>query len=257
MERLVFFIFFVFFSSSQSICSDSVYNFVSIMGLPEQGISARIVEEIFTRAGFDIEIKDYPGERARLLSSSGLRDGEICRIYSFGEFNPTLVRVNIPYSSVNTTAFVNSMSDLESGVFSSLHDYRVAILRGVQTTYDLTKEYENVIVMDSLESMFKFLHYGRADIVLTSEIAGLSIIQKLNLQWIEPIGIVSSEPLYIYFHEKHKEVVPEIEKVISSMKSRRELSALREKFEIEYLSSLDLVESALQSSLSNNRSDME
>jgi ABC-type amino acid transport substrate-binding protein len=87
-----------------------------------------------------------------------------------------------------------------------------------------------VTATTSLENMIKMLDADRFDVMVTDLFSGLVAVRKLNLQArIYPL----SPPLerihiYHYLHERHRDLVPKVGKVIAQMEASGELAALRE-----------------------------
>jgi hypothetical protein len=52
-----------------------------------------ILPQIFEKIGIKITITPLPAKRAEAAATSGKKDGEIMRIFSNGETNPTVVRL--------------------------------------------------------------------------------------------------------------------------------------------------------------------
>lgn len=71
-------------------------HFSSIEGLVEQEISRLILPQIYARLSIDITITPLPAKRAQFEADSGISDGEIMRIHSYGEEIKNVIRV--PYS---------------------------------------------------------------------------------------------------------------------------------------------------------------
>lgn len=232
------FLFLLFGSVGIVFGQDATYHFVRIEGLAEQAVAAKILPEIYKKIGIDIEIEALPGERAKLVATTGTTDGETLRIFSYGEKNPTMVRVPTPYFSMETTAFAKKSSNISIKSKEDLQKYTIVIVRGVQHTKDITEGFKKVDISNGLEPMMKFLVMGRADIALTNTISGLAVLKKLKLSKIAPVGTLETIDLFHYVHEKNKDIVPKVDEAIQKMKNSGELKQLREKFEKEYLDSI-------------------
>jgi hypothetical protein len=78
--------------------------------------------------------------------------------------------------------------------------------------------------------MVKMLDADRFELMVTDLFSGLVAVRKLNLQArIHPL----SPPLerihiYHYLHERHRDLVPKVGKVIAQMEASGELAMLRE-----------------------------
>jgi ABC-type amino acid transport substrate-binding protein len=233
----LFFVASVLFSGSS--WSQIKFQFASIENLVEQEIAAKMIVPIFKSAGFDIEIVPMPGERARVKAVRGSLDGDLSRILSFGENNPSLIRVPTPYSSVETVAFALKSKNISIETKEDLGKHKLVIVRGVQTTKDLTKEMPNVKVLNSLKQVVRFVQADRGDIFITSDIAAFAMLKRLKTTSFAPIFEISSLPLYVYFNPKHKDVVPKIDRAIQEKARTGELKKMRALYENQAINGID------------------
>jgi ABC-type amino acid transport substrate-binding protein len=180
-----------------------------------------------------------PAERARTEVVAGRKDGSLLRIFSYGENNPSLIRVPTPYSTVETVAFALASKNISITTIDELGEHALVIVRGVQTTHDLTKNFSNVYEVTHLGQAIRFLRAGRADILITSDIAALAILKRLKITDINPIFDINSLPLYVYFNFKHKNVVSKIDTAIKEKIRTSELKKWRIQFREEYLNAIN------------------
>ncbi|MBF0203559.1 MAG: transporter substrate-binding domain-containing protein [Desulfamplus sp.] len=228
----------VVMSVSNAFSENSKYHFVMIDGLAEQVVAEKMLKDIYNKMGIAINIQAVPGERAKMLATTGKSDGETLRIFSYGEKNKMMVRVPTPYSSLETTVFAKKSSNITIKSKDELKKYKIVIVRGVQHTQDITEGIETVYVIDNSEMMMKFLDAGRADIAITNTIVGLSVLKTLKNSEIVPIGTLETLDLFHYLNEKNKDIVPKVDEIIQSMTKSGELKQLREKYEQEYLENI-------------------
>ncbi|MFT5839984.1 MAG: polar amino acid transport system substrate-binding protein [Flavobacteriales bacterium] len=215
------------------------FHFASIDGLAEQEIAEKMIVPIFKSAGFDIKIEAMPAGRARAEVVAGRKDGSLLRIFSYGENNPSLIRVPTPYSTVETVAFALESKNISITSIDELGEQSLVIVRGVQTTHDLTKNFPNVHAVTYLSQAMRFLKAGRADILITSDIGALAMIKRLNITNITPIFEISSLPLYVYFNFIHKNAVSKIDTAIKEKIRTGELKMWRNQFREEYLDAIN------------------
>ena len=99
-----FFLSFVSLIFSTTIFS-AQYNYVSIEGLIEQRIGEGVVTVLYEKLGHTVTITALSGKEAEVAATSGKKDGEIMRIWAYGENNLTTKRVPTPYYSLETMGF--------------------------------------------------------------------------------------------------------------------------------------------------------
>jgi len=203
------------------------YFFVSIQDLIEQEVGRLIIPEIYKKLNLKATISPVPGKRAQFLASSGTKDGEIMRIWTYGIENPTTIRVPTPYYYLETMAFIKKGSGIVINNKKDLSKYKLVKVRGVKHTNNITKGFSNVHDLNSTETMMKFLQAGRADVALTNTVDGMLVLKKFGIKNIVPIKKpLAVLDLYHYIHEKHKALVPKVDDVIKELKASGELKRI-------------------------------
>jgi len=209
------------------------YRFASIQSLAEQEVGKLVIPYIYNKLNNTVSVHPLPAIRAEQKLLLGEYDGELMRIFSYGEGKAEVVRVPTPYYTLHTTAFIRKDSAIKLINRESLTQFTIAKVRGVKHTDDITKGIDNVFDLDTSRQMMTFLINGRADIALTSAIDGQKVINDLGLSdaiiaYSQPLTI---QPLYHYLHIKHFAKVESIDAVINSMKLSGELAQLNRSFE--------------------------
>jgi len=231
----------IFIIITANIISAEEYHFASIEQLIEQEIGSKVLPEIYKKLGIDITITPLPGKRAEKEATSGLKDGEIMRIWTYGEENSTMKRVPTPYYYLETMAFINKNSGIEINSVEELKKYSLAKVRGVKHTNNITEGMTNVRDLDTTEQMMRFLQKGRADVALTNTIDGLFILAELGFTDIIPVdNPLAVLDLFHYIHEDHTDLVSRVDEVIKQMKSTGELEEIIIKKEQEVINNQEI-----------------
>jgi polar amino acid transport system substrate-binding protein len=203
------------------------YNFASIELLIEQAVGRIVLTQIYKNIGININVSPLPGKRAQYVANSGMKDGEIMRIWTYGDESPNTIRVPTPYYYLETMPFVLENSKIIITKKEDLANYRLTTIRGVKHTTNITKGLKNTYEMSSTKDMFTLLVSGKVDVVLTNTIDGNLALARLGLNHVismkEPLARL---PLYHYIHKGHKDVISLVDKEIKRMKSNGELAAL-------------------------------
>jgi ABC-type amino acid transport substrate-binding protein len=196
------------------------YQFASIEYLIEQEIGRIVLPKIYKNIGIDIVVVPLPGQRAQFEANVGIKDGEIMRIWTYGDENKQSIRVPTPYYYLETMAFILKDSQIDIRNKDDLKKYRLAKVRGVKHTNNITKGLSNVYEMNSTENMFRMLNNGKIDVVLTNTLDGNLVLKRLGFDNIvsinKPLAVL---PLYHYVFEKHKVMVPLIDSEILRLKN--------------------------------------
>lgn len=224
---LIFLISFSFGVASKDSPPKPDFHFVSIEFLIEQEVGRIVLTQIYQNIGLTIDISPLPGDRAQFVARSGNKDGEIMRIWTYGEENESLIRVPTSYYYLETMPFIMTGRNIFVSSSNDLKNYKLAKVRGVKHTNNITKGLTNVYEMNSTENIFKLLRSGRVDIALTNTLDGNLVLSRLGFDNVEALSSPLAElPLYHYIHEKNKHLVPLIDKEIKRLKERGELSEL-------------------------------
>jgi hypothetical protein len=196
------------------------YHFASIEFLIEQEVGRIVLEQIYNNIGINITISPLPAKRAQYLANTGIKDGEIMRIWTYGDENLNSIRVPTPYYYLETMPFVLKKSRIVIKQKQDLAEYRLAKIRGVKHTNNITQGFSNIYEMSSTEVMFKQLLSGNVDVVLTNTIDGNLVLKRLGLSDIKMMqSPLVRLPLYHYVNQKNQHLVPLIDQEIQRMKS--------------------------------------
>ncbi|MCO7187157.1 MULTISPECIES: transporter substrate-binding domain-containing protein [unclassified Pseudoalteromonas] len=212
-------------------------HFVSINYLIEQEVGRLVLPEIYRQLNVTIVVTPYPGKRAQQLVRSGKRHGEIMRIYSYGDENPNTIRVPTPYYTLETMAFVRSDSHVDIQNEQDLSNYRIAKVRGVKHTNNITKGMSEVEDTDTTIQALNLVSKGLADIALTNRIDGLVMLAKAGIENVVPhqrsFRVLK---LYHYIHKDQRHWVKKIDDVLRRMTQSGELTELIKKAENQVIS---------------------
>ena len=201
--------------------------FTQIVDTPDQAIGAVIVKAAYEKLGISVNFDILPGKRALMESSEGRADGDVHRIFEIGDEYPTLLRVPTPINYIEPSVF-SKIHEFKVMDCPALQGYQVGIVRGVKHSQLCTQGMENVFVGDDLTGVMRMLDAGRVELLITARINGLLLANKLKLDAIKPLSPpLSRFWVYHYLHERHKDLVPTIDKVFKTMQESGELEALR------------------------------
>ncbi|MCK1394555.1 transporter substrate-binding domain-containing protein [Bradyrhizobium sp. 1] len=200
-----------------------------IADIPDQYVGGEMLRAVYAKLDIKLEFEDVPGKRALALSSAGEVDGEIQRIGTLSRDYPTLVQITPAINYIEPTVFTTKLHFDVAG-WNSIRDYSIGIVRGVGSSEAGTRGMAEVTASTSLESMVKMLDADRFELMVTDLFSGLVAVRKLNLQArIYPLAPpLERIHIYHYLHERHRDLVPKVGKVIAQMEASGELATLRE-----------------------------
>ncbi|MCP3477600.1 transporter substrate-binding domain-containing protein [Bradyrhizobium sp. CCGUVB1N3] len=217
--------------------AQSVIRLARIANIPDQYVGGEMLRVVYARLNIKLEFEDVPGKRALALSSAGELDGEIQRIGTLSNDYPTLVRVTPAINYIEPAVFATKLHFDVAG-WDSIKDFSVGIVRGVGSSENGTRGFGRVTATTNLESLIQMLDADRFDVIVTDLFSGLVAVRKLNLQArVYPLSPpLARIDIYHYLHERHRDLVPKVGKVIEEMTASGELARLREQLVKQVLS---------------------
>jgi polar amino acid transport system substrate-binding protein len=203
------------------------YQFASINLLAEQEVGRIVIPQLYQKLDIAVTISPLPGKRAEHAAVNGLLDGEIMRIYSYGEENPCMLRVPTPYYHLETMPFVLANSNIRINHRDDLRSLSIAKVRGVKHTNNMTSGMSDVHDLDSLAEIIRMVARGFVDVALTNTLGGLLTLKELQIDTVVPSGkALDRQALYHYIHNKHQNLLPRIDAVIAESKASGELAKM-------------------------------
>ncbi|MBL4666006.1 MAG: transporter substrate-binding domain-containing protein [Sneathiella sp.] len=193
-------------------------------------LMANIIEVVYERLGYDVDMRLFPGKRALLKSSTGQVDGEVGRMFKVGKLYKNLVRIPTPFIFLNPSVFaikhqvrINSKEDLEN--------YRSGVLRGIIFSDNLTKNYPRTFG-NNMVQLFGMLVDDRVDLIIAAEVTGKLVVatnfpdKGIRLE----MGSLLEIPLYHYVHKRNSHLVPVLDLAIKEMLESGEVERMKQAF---------------------------
>ncbi|MGE6648055.1 substrate-binding periplasmic protein [Shewanella colwelliana] len=212
------------------------YRFASIEYLIEQEVAREVIPQIYRGLDIKVDILPLPGNRAQYAAVSGKMDGEVMRIWSYGEDNPSMLRVPTPYYYLETMPFVRADSGILIREPKDLQPYRVVKVRGVKHTNNITEGLPYVRDVDSTKMMFELLQNHQADVALTNNLDGQIMMQRYHF---DDIAVMPNHlgrlALYHYLHPKHASLLPVIDAELKRLKALPTLNNIIKAAEIRVI----------------------
>ncbi len=202
-----------------------------------QHVAGELLTEIYRRAGLNAKVEPSPPARNNNRVLNNQIDGEVARVGAYFEKNPGLIKVEPAYYFLVTTAFAKSGRTIVVNSPADLHQYRVGIIRGVAHAQTVTEGVPNLVVVNSVEQLFKMLSLDRIDIAVDAYINGMDTLKQLNLKDIKPVAKLAKRDLYNALIPSKADLAPRISKVIKSMFASGELASLTKSIEANHLDS--------------------
>lgn len=200
-----------------------------------QAVAAKLLTDIYKKAGLGINITPLPGARANAVALAGEKDGEVARIAPYFAKNPTLIKVEPGYYYLTTGAFAKSDKGITIASKDDLKKYKVGIVRGIAHAETATEGLAGLQVTGSYDQLYQMLEAGRIDVAIDEGINGPATLKGLGLKGITQVGEIARLELFNVLTPAKKDLAPKISAAIKALKDSGELAKLTKRYEEEAL----------------------
>lgn len=193
------------------------------------GFFDQLMREVGNRLELTIEIHSPPAERALMLASAGIDDGDGPRIPNLGDNGhySNLIRVDESLLEVDFVAFTRK-SDLYVTNWQSLKGYEVAIVTGWKILERNLSKLSELIKVKDAEHLFLLLKHRRTDVAVIDRYSGIATAEQVGLDdYVILDPPLASTPMYLYLHARHSDLAPAISHVLREMKADGTYNAIR------------------------------
>ena len=200
-----------------------------IENIPDQFVGGEILRAVYQRLGITVEFIDLPAKRALVESSQGRVDGEVHRILAVANEFPSLIAVRPSINYIEPSAFVKDR-DIRIDGWPSLAPYSIGIVRGVGSSERGTNGMSRVEAVGSMDQLMQMLASGRFELAVNDRFSGVLVNKRLHLDTVvRPLSpALEHIPLHHFLHERHRDLVPRVEKALQAMEASGELERLRQ-----------------------------
>lgn len=204
--------------------------------IPDQVVGGKILQVVYGRLNIPVELVDIPANRALIESSEGRLDGEVQRIIQVHEQYPTLIPLKPSINYIEPGVFTRNLEFTVNG-WDSIRDYSICIVRGVGSSEQGTRGMKKVISTETLDQCLQMVATNRVQVAVTDLFSGNVALKKLQLDSVvHPLSPpIQKVEIYHYLHEKHRDLIPQVEAVLQTMQASGELEQLRKQYIDEFL----------------------
>lgn len=232
MKRIIALLF-CLFAFSSTCHAENILTF-SELNDPVSKVTWKVLQEAYKVIGIEIQSQELPPERALTESNAGRTDGETNRITGLDKKYSNLIMVPVAVNKVEGVAFTKNISIPMTG-WDSLKPYKIGLRRGTKFAEQGTQGMD-VTSADDNKSLFLMLNKERFEIAVTSRLAGLTQIKRLQLDGITMLNPpLATFALYHYLHKKHSSLVPAITQALQDMEEDGRIKAIRDEAIAEFL----------------------
>lgn len=194
-------------------------------------VAARLLTEIYRRAGLNLQIDVQPAPRASLTALSDKADGELIRIASYGQTYPQLLRVDPSFYRVSVRAYALPARAVSVQSRDDLKHYSLGSIRGMVYVQEMTEHHPALTLTQNPLQLFRMLAAGRVDVALCTTQAAQSSIAELGLKDLDSSPDLARFELHHYLHMRRKDVAPRVAEVIRGLRDSGELEQLTAQYE--------------------------
>lgn len=202
----------------QAFSDDDATYFVGVADSSIQNIGRVVIDEICFTHKLHCNIEMLPAPRAERSMRKGLVNGEIMRVWRYGEDNPEFIRVPTSYYEIKTAFFTRKDSQYKITSVADIVDLNVGVLTGVKHTQNLGLDPKKVFYSTTTEKMMNLLSKNRVDVVIASYMDGMATINRMHVEnLIVQSATIKTQPAYVYIHPNSKKLVPIIDNAIKDL----------------------------------------
>lgn len=182
------------------------------------GMHDLIMQEAFSRIGYDLQIVHLPAERAMINANEGIEDGVYVRIAGLEKLYPNLHRVSEKITDYEFVAFTKKI-DAATTDWTALRPYDVGIIRGWKILEMNIRDTKSLTKVNTPVLLFTLLQNDRVDLVVYNRLDGYGVMRDLGLE-----GITTLEPplavraMFLYLHDSRRHLAPKLAAALQEMK---------------------------------------
>ena len=202
-----------------------------IAAFPKQNVQGKVavglIKAAYKKLGIEIEIHRLPGARSILQVDRGELDAELMRIKGMEKTFNNLVPVNIHLMYMQVAAF-SRLKNISLQSWQDLKPHKIAYELGFKLLENNTKGM-NVIKTNDPHHAFRLLNEDKVEIVIDLKLDGMSYIKHKGLKDVKVIEpALKTFAVFHYVHNKHKNLVPNLEQALVSMHESGESAKIHE-----------------------------
>jgi len=186
--------------------------------LPEQDVAEAIFLAVMKNIQLAAQIQALPPARATKYNKNLHLSGEIARTASYGESHPDLIQVKPSYYHLTSIVYFKKSSTFKILSIRDLENLRIGHIHGVQHSFDIVQGLANVQTVSDSKNLFTMLIADRFDAVITTDIDGESMIERLNLVNNVNSTVLGRKDLFVYLNSSSAHLTNKISAEIKRMK---------------------------------------
>lgn len=200
---------------------------VSLADASSLSIVTKIWAEIGSRSGYQFTVSVLPAERSLISVNKGEMDIEHTRLETLDLTNyPHLIKTKEYMYTIKTYAYVLKKSLIHINKWSDLLDKDISIcyklgFKDIEQNLQKKSHRLKLNPVHEVKQCLGMLKLNRVDLVLSTDVLPIELFQrKLEIEAPEVriAATLSESKFYPYVNQKHKDIIPKIDKVILQLR---------------------------------------
>jgi polar amino acid transport system substrate-binding protein len=194
-----------------------------------------IYTDACARIGWEMTLQSYPARRATAMSDSGMADGEINRVSSYGELHPDMIRIDPPHFSMSFCAYGYPSQRVGEG-WSGLSafgnpriEYRNGVVRCREMLSASLPAWQVSVVNNATLGIRKLVQ-RRTDVYVDID----SVVERTLLQpefasaSIRTLSVIETAQMHCYIHRSKRELATPLSAALAAMHKDGSVKRFRE-----------------------------
>jgi len=176
----------------------------------------------------DVQVQALPPARATKHNKSLHLSGEIARIHSYRESHPDLIRVIPSYYQLISVVYVKKNSHVKIESIKDLENLRMGHVHGVQHSLDIVQGLPRAQTVSDSRNLFTMLFADRFDAVITTDLDGDIMLERLKLANDVRSTVVGTKELFVYLNKSSAHLAEELGLELARMKKNKDIEKIIE-----------------------------
>lgn len=184
----------------------------------QTGFMDEVATEAFRRIHVKLQTVRLPAERGLINSNRGLIDGEMSHVKGIDKMYSNLIRVPEKIMDWEFVAFSYKPINLAQG-WSDLAGKAVAHINGWKILEKNIPSSAEITKTANADGLFTLLRNNRTEYAIYELWGGRHLLRKMSMNDVQlckpPLAV---KEMFIYLHNKHKALVPQLAIALAAMK---------------------------------------
>lgn len=186
-----------------------------------------LLRRAFERLGLELQFEQLPLRRSLPMTQQGLLDGEALRIRDLPLKYPELLLVPVPLATVQVLGYVRQTGPRPRDE-AALLGLRLGYPRGVVLLENWLANVPRKVEASTRTDLLRLLRADVIDVALLTSAAGLPELEPDDMTGLSRLPTpFHVTPLYALLHQRHRELLPRLTKVLREMEDSGESPRLR------------------------------